>query len=68
VKLVLEPSDYQEVRDVIAGHIEGEPTDAQIDAAFVARPTILGKALSWGWNDTEVRDELCELLDGMDKQ
>lgn len=67
MKIELEAADLQEMRDLVMGCIDFEPTDAQLREAVDQNTTegssLLGLIIAWGWHDTEVRDQLCAALD-----
>lgn len=47
-----------------AANLAGEPTPAQVKALFMMLPSdIFGTAISWGFNDTEVRERIYEFVE-----
>lgn len=65
MKITLEAKDYQAIRDEAQGNVSFVPTDDQIDATLAAYPELIGLAQQWGWGDTEVRERLCTVLEGL---
>ncbi len=65
MKLELEPADLHQIRDMLKGNINFEPTDEQIRRVVLADPYAMATAWDWGWNDTEVRDRLCAALEAL---
>lgn len=62
MKIELEASDLQEMRDAVEGNIDFEPTDEQLRKVTESRQ-LLGLAVMWSWGDTEVRSDLVEALE-----
>lgn len=63
MKLELEDSDLAEIREMLMGNVDFEPTDAEIREVVLADPYAMVTARDWGWNDTEVRDRICVALE-----
>ena len=57
------PQDLAEMRSQLLGNISFTPTDGQLRATWYAHPDLVGLALTWSWSDTEVRDQLCAVLE-----
>jgi hypothetical protein len=57
--------DFDCLHDVLStADLAGEPTPAQVKALFMMLPSdILGSAISWGFNDTEVRERIYEFVE-----
>lgn len=65
MKIVLEPKDFVEIREMLMGNVDQEFTDEQLITAVMADGYIVGVVVDgYGWNDTEVRDRLCSSLEG----
>lgn len=63
MRVILDPEDYEEIRGEMEGILDFVPSNEQIDRALARDPSLLGLAAAWYWNDTEVRDQLAELLE-----
>jgi hypothetical protein len=54
--------DLREMREVMMGVIDFEPTDDELRAVW-ADQELVGLAHTWSWHDTEVRDDLAAALE-----
>lgn len=51
--------EFASIHDCIVDILAKKPTSLQLQAVFLILPDeILGKALLWGFSDTEVREEI----------
>lgn len=63
--LAPEPNDqtFTAMRNEMVGILDFEPTDEELGRIFVDYLGLVLHATEWGWEDTEVRAELCTALE-----
>lgn len=66
MKLVLTDEDLRDMRAQLAGNVSdnGERvTDEQLRRLIDEMPALAADAFQFGWGDTEVRDQLCAVVE-----
>lgn len=52
-----------ELRLMIKGLVEPEPTDEELRTFVQENPHLRALAVEWGWDDTQVRDDSCAVIE-----
>lgn len=65
MELVLEPSDFEQIRAAVRGRLSWEfvPTDAQIRRALALDRGVVARAYEHGWEAAESNRDLSDVLE-----
>ena len=53
------------MRDETIGNVPFEADDELLHRAWQENPDLVALAGMWGWSDTEVRDQLCAVVEDL---